>query len=83
MFPGPFSVSVVLNANTSTPSSTPAVVSASLTDAGSRHADAIDSYPKGTAAFADLCNGTLRLMERGRRHGQRRCSDGRCKDNGD
>ena len=69
--PGPFSVSVVLNANTSNPSSTPAVVSASLTDAGSRH--------KGTAAFADLCNGTLRLMERGRRHGQRGCRDGRAK----
>ena len=60
---------VVLKANASTPSSTPALVPAGLTDAGSGHADAINSYPKGTAAFADLRDGAHRLMKRRRRHG--------------
>jgi hypothetical protein len=64
-----FSVSVVLNANASTPSSTPAVVPAGLTDAGSGHANAIHSYPKGTAVFADLRDGAHRLVKRRRRHG--------------
>ena len=69
-FPDPLNgVSVVLDANASTPSCTPAVVPAGLSDAGSGNADAINSYPKGAAAFADLRDGAHRLMKRRRRHG--------------
>ena len=43
-------VSVVVNANASMPSGTPA----GLTDRGSRYANTIHSYPTRSARFADL-----------------------------
>jgi hypothetical protein len=65
-------VSVVVNANASIPSRTPA----GLTDGGSGHADTINSYPPRAAGFADLRDHVVRLMKRYRRHGLCRRCDG-------
>ena len=71
-----------MNTSASTPSRTPAVLSAGLTLGGSGHADAINSCPKGATPKVDLRGYAVRLMKRCRRHGLRRCyCDGQCKDN--
>jgi len=69
-------VLVVLSANASMPSRTPADFSADMALGGSGHADTINSYPARAACFADLSDHAVRLMKRRGRHGLRRGCDG-------
>jgi hypothetical protein len=60
--------SVLLNANASGISYTPAVGSARLAHAGSGLADTVNHYPARAAAHTGLRDRTARLMQRGERH---------------
>ena len=76
-------VSVIPNASASTPSRTPANLSADMALGGSGHADAINSYSTRAACFTNLRDHAVRLMKRHGRHGLHGCRQGQGKSNSD
>ena len=66
---------VLLNANASGISYTPAGRSALLAHAGSGLADTVNHYPARATAHTGLRDHAIRLRKRGERHRLRRCCD--------